>query len=155
MRPLAQMAAAALLLFSTACDDRREPKVADDVESAANEATEEVREGARDLREYTFAQRDDFRTEVRRDATELDAEIEELGRDTRGAAGSVSADAMRSIRSARASLDRSLGRIDDAAEDEWDDVRAGVETSMNGVREAIAEVRRTEGPMGGRAAGPS
>jgi len=162
MRAIAHLAAAALVMSIVACDDRREPKVADDVESAAHEAGEEVREGARkleegarDLGDYTYAQRDDFRSEVRRHATEIDAEIEELGRDTRGAAGTVSDEAMRTIRSARESLDRTLDRIDDAAEDDWAAVRSEVEQAMNRVREAIAEVRRTEGPMGGRAAGQS
>jgi uncharacterized membrane protein YccC len=153
MRAIAHLAAAALVLSLAACDDRREPKVVDDVESAANEAGEAVEGTARDLGDYTYAQRDEFRTEVRRHIAELDAEIEELGRDTGGAAGTVSADAMRGIRSAREQLDQSLGRVGEAAEDDWAELRAEVEQSMVRVREVIAEVRRTEGPMGGRGAG--
>ena len=84
---------------------------------------------------------------------EIDAEIEELGRDTRGAAGTVSEEAMTGIRSARVELNRSLERIDDAMEDDWAEVRSGVEDSLTRLRRAIAEVRRTEGLMGGRSAG--
>ncbi|HUF36697.1 MAG TPA: hypothetical protein VMN37_12150 [Gemmatimonadales bacterium] len=157
MRVIAHLAAGALVMSVVACGDRREDsnaeRAADDIESAAAEAGEEVRETGRDLRGYTYDRRDEFRGEVRRQAEEIDAEIAELGRDTRGAAGTVSEQAMDGIRSARAELSRRLDRVDDAAEDNWAEARSGVEDALTRLRQAIADVRRTEGPMGGRSAG--
>lgn len=155
MKGMAQVALAALVFSAAACEDRRDRNLAEDVESAAEETGEQLRETGRDLREYTWEQRDEFGAAVRERARELDAEIEQLGRDTRGAAGTVSDEAMREIREARQDLDRRLARVTEAAEDDWSDVRSGVEGALEDVREAITEVRRSEGPMGGRAAGPS
>ncbi len=162
MRAIAHLAAAALVMSIAACDDRRESNAGDEAETSVEEARQEVREGAkdvrdeaRDLEDYPYAQRDDFRSEVRRHAAEIDAEIEELGRDTRGAAGTVSDEAMRTIRSARESLNRSLARIDDAKEDDWAGLRSEVDASMTRLRESIGRVRGSEGPMGGRSAGPT
>jgi hypothetical protein len=50
-------------------------------------------------------------------------------------------------------VDRSLERLDDATEDEWVDIRSGVEESLEKARKAIADVRSNSGPMGGRVAG--
>ncbi len=162
MKHIARTALAALLVSALACSDREQrdtedavDDAADQVEATAEEAGEEVREGARDLGDYTFEQREDFRGAVRQRIADVDKEIEELGRDTRGAAGTVSDEAMADIRTARKKLDQSLERVGDATADNWGDARSGVEESIESTRRAIAEVRSTRGPMGGRAAGPN
>lgn len=158
MTTLARLAMLAFLIPFAACGDGRDRTVNDTVESAAEEVEEtgqEVRSEARELGDYTYDRRDDFRRDVRRQLEEIDAEIDELGRDTRGAAGTVSAEARQNIRAARQAVDRNLNRVGDAGEDEWNDIRRGVQESLNHLREAIADVRGSEGPMGGRAAGPS
>jgi uncharacterized membrane protein YccC len=166
MTRMARLAAAVLLIGTTACSDRRNDaddaadrvgeateEAARDVREEAREAGDEIKEAGRDLRAYTYAQRDDFRTEVRRQIAEVDDEVAELGRDTRGAAGTLSADANSRIKDARAALDRELNRVDDAAEDDWNDVRDGVERSLTELRQTLADIRGSAGPMGGRAAG--
>lgn len=162
MKPIARAALVALLVSALACSDREERNTedavddaADRVEATAEEAGQEVREGARELGDYTFDRREDFRSATRQRIEDLDNEIEELGRDTRGAAGTVSEEAMAGIRTAREKVDRSLQRVGNATADDWDDVRSGVEESIESTRKAIAEVRSTRGPMGGRAAGPN
>jgi hypothetical protein len=62
---------------------------------------------------------------------------------------------MRRIRDARAAVDRGLERVNDTAADDWEEIRDGVDGALVRLRETIAEVRGSSGPMGGRAAGPN
>lgn len=156
MKSVARAAVAALLVSALACADRERSEVdeaADRVEASAEETGQEIRDEARDLGEYSYDEREDFRTAVREEVSELDEEIDELGRDTRGAAGAVSAEAMEDIRTARRAIDERLEGLGDATEDEWEEFRGNIENSLEQARQSIADVRSTAGPMGGRAAG--
>jgi hypothetical protein len=155
---------AALALSALACRDRDRDETSSRVDSAASEvgqaaregataAREEAREGARELRSYTWAERDAFRRDARQRLADIDVQIDQLARDARSSGSTISDSAMADIRSARQTAGRSLVRLDDATENGWADVRAGVDRSLEGLRRRIDEVTRTGGPMGGRSPG--
>jgi hypothetical protein len=159
-------AMAALAVSALACRDRERDETASRVDSAASDVGQEVREGARaardkaregarELRSYTWAERDAFRRDARQRLTDIDLQIEQLANDARASGSTISDSAMADIRSARKAVDRSLARLDDATEDGWADVRAGVDRSLERLRDRIDEVTRTGGPMGGRSPGQS
>jgi hypothetical protein len=147
-----------------ACRDRDRDETASRVDSAASDvgqevregataARDEAREGARELKSYTWAERDAFRRDARQRLTDIDGQIDQLATDARSSGSTISDSAMADIRSARKAADRSLVRLDGATEDGWADVRAGVDRSLESLRDRIDAVTRTGGPMGGRSPG--
>jgi hypothetical protein len=159
-------ATAALAVSALACRDRDRDETASRVDSAASDvgqdvregaatARDEVREGARELRSYTWAERDDFRRDARQRLKDIDGQIDQLAIDARSSGSTISDSAMADIRSARKAVDRNLARLDDATEDGWTGVRGGVDRSLESLRDRIDAVTRTGGPMGGRSPGQS
>jgi hypothetical protein len=159
-------ATAALAVSALACRDRDRDETASRVDSAASDvgqevregaasARDEVREGARELRSYTWAERDAFRRDARQRLKNIDGQIDQLATDARSSGSTISDSAMADIRSARKAVDRNLARLDDATEDGWADVRAGVDRSLESLRDRIDAITRTGGPMGGRSPGQS
>jgi hypothetical protein len=159
-------ALAALVVSAGACRDRDRDETATRVDSAATEVKQEVREGAaearenvragaRDLRSYTWAEREDFRSDVRQRLTDLDGQIDQLTNDARISGSALSDSVVTSLRASRKALDRRLARLDDAAEDNWIELRDGLDKSLEGLRARLAELTRTGGPMGGRSPGQS
>jgi hypothetical protein len=159
-------ATAALGVSALACRDRDREETASRVDSAASDvgqkvregataARDEVREGARELRSYTWAERDAFRRDARQRLTDIDVQVDQLASDARSSGTTISDSAMADIRSARKAVDRRLARLDNATEEGWADVRDGVDRSLERLRDRIDEVTRTGGPMGGRSPGQS
>ena len=166
MRLWTHAALAALVVSAFACRDRDRDETASRIDSAATEVKQDVREGAadardevragvRDLRSYTWAEREDFRSDVRQRLTDLDGQIEQLAQDARISGSTISDKAVADIQASRKALDRRLARLDDAAEDNWNELRDGVDKSLEGLRARVAELTRTGGPMGGRSPGQS
>lgn len=157
MTSIARAALAALLLAAAACGDRDRPEAADEAAAAVEDAGEEVREGARELgkalHEYTYDERENFRSAAREQLDELNADIDELVADSRETAGAVSEEALNKVRAARDEAREALGRLDDATEERWGEVRTGVADALQNAHDAVADLRSTRGPMGGRGPG--
>ena len=166
MRLLTRAAMAALVVSAFACRDRERDETASRIDSAATDvgrdvregaadARDEVRAGARELRSYTWSEREEFRNDVRQRLTDIDGQIDQLAHDASISGSTISDRAVADIRASRKALDRRLAKLDDAAENNWNDLRDGVDKSLEGLRARIAELTRTGGPMGGRSAGQS
>src|SRR4051794_32850298 len=123
---------ATLVLSTLACRDRDRDETASRVDTAvsdagdearggAAEARDEVREGARSLDSYTWAERDDFRRDVRQRLTDIDGQIEQLSNDARSSGGTVDDQSMANIRRARKAVDRNVAKLDEATENSWPD----------------------------------
>ena len=164
MRLLTCAAVAALVVTVFACRDRDRDETARRADSAATEATQEVREGAaevgdevragaRDLRSYGWVEREDFREDVRRRLADIDRQIDQLAAEDTTRGNTIKDGAVADIRASRHALERRLNRLDDAAEGNWDELRDGMDRSLEGLRARIAELTRTGGPMGGRLPG--
>jgi ElaB/YqjD/DUF883 family membrane-anchored ribosome-binding protein len=152
-------ALAVLMVSALGCRDRARDETASRVDSEVKEGAAEVRDdaraGMRDLGSYAWAEREDFRNQVRRRLDDTDKQLEQIANDVRAHRLTVSTGTMEDIRHARAAVDRSLDKLGDATEDSWNDVRAGVDRSFQTLRDRIDQVTRTAGPMGGRSTGPS
>ena len=166
MRLLTRAAMAVLVVSAFACRDRDRDETATRIDSAATDvkqdvregvadARDEVRAGARDLGSYTWAERENFRGDVRQRLANIDGQIDQLTQDARTSGSTINDRAVADIRASRKALDRRLGKLDDAAEDNWNDLRDGVDKSLEGLRARLAELTRTGGPMGGRSPGQS
>ena len=133
----------AAALVGGACTDAEQRRAEQETESAAaragdavENAGDEIAEGARDVRDYTFAQSAEFRSDVRSRLAELDRDIEELG-DEAGA----------EFREKRRELDASVEKLGDATEENWEESKNDVSRSIDEL-EADVEARRARSTTG-------
>ena len=165
MRPMAYAAAALMLVFTVACNDRDRQDTASRVDNAAEQAGEDVRKGANDveeaaedatadLRGYSYERRDEFRRDVRERLNRMDEELAELERDTKEGADQARKDAVAAARDARRAVEADVKRLDEATESNWDELKLRVSESFDSADHALRSLRPDAKPMGGTG-GPS
>jgi gas vesicle protein len=183
MRPMACAAAALMLAFTVACNDRDRQDTASRVDTVAKEAGEDVREGAEDVentaekagedvregakdadnaaedavddvRGYSYERRDEFRRDVRERLARMDAELAELERGAGDDAGEARRDAVAAARNARQAIDRNVDRLGAATASNWDELKDRVSESLDSADRALRALRPDSKPMGGTG-GPS
>ena len=172
MRAMTWVAAALVLAFATACDDRNRDETADRVDNAAEEAGAEIREGADQvgdaagnaaddaedaidgLDDYSFERRDEFRRDVNERLATLDRELAEAERDVNQDASDARVEAVAAAREARRAVDRSVNRIGDATSDGWEALRKEIGDALSAAELRVRELRPDAKPMGGTG-GPS
>ena len=171
MRQMTYAAAAVMLVGALACSPRDRQETADrtenaaedvgdaaregaqDVRDATREGAEEVREEVRDVRDYGYAQRADFRRDIDLRLKGLDEEIAELERDTKRGLDKTRDSALVNIRAARKDVSRKLNQLGSATENTWEDLEAATNRSLVALQEAVRRERPDARPMGGT--GPS
>jgi hypothetical protein len=160
MRQITCAAVTVLMAAALACSPRdrqetadRADTVAEDVGDAAREGAAEVREEAREVRDYAYAERNDFRRDIDLRLKGLDEEIAELERDTKRGVNKARDSAVVNIRALRKAVARDLDRLASATESTWDDVERSVNESVYSLQEAVRRQRPDARPMGGT--GPS
>jgi phosphate uptake regulator len=176
MRTMNWVAAALVLAFATACEDRDRDETASRADNAAEEAGGEVREGAKDagnavedaandagdavdnvadgLADYSYDRRGEFRTEVRQRLDALDRELAESERHINEDASDARKKAVAAARDARNAVERSLERIGDVTSDNWDNLREEIGDALSTAELRVKELRPDSKPMGGTG-GPS
>lgn len=165
MRPMACAAAALMLAFTVACNDRDRQDTAGRIDNAAEEAGEDVREGAgkvektaedaaADVRGYSYEGRDEFRRDVRERLGQMDKELVELERSTKEGADQARRDAVAAARGARRAIDRNLERLGEATESNWKELKLRVSESLDSADRQLRALRSDAKPMGGTG-GPS
>jgi hypothetical protein len=183
MSPMACAAAALMLTFTVACNDRDRQDTssrmdnaaeeagkdvregAEDVENTAEKAGAEVREGARDagnaaedavdeVRGYSYQRRDEFRRDVRERLDRMDKELAEFERAAGEDAGEARQDAVAAARGARQAIDRNVDRLSQATESNWDELKRRVSESLDSADRALRALGSDAKPMGGTG-GPS
>jgi hypothetical protein len=160
MRQMTYAAAAVMLVGALACSPRdrqdtanRAEAAADDVGDAAREGAAEVQEEAREVRDYAYAQRNEYRSDVDLRLKGIDAEIAELERDTKRGLNKTRDSALVNIRAARKGVAQHLNRLGTATENNWDDLKRALNESLTTLQEAVRRERPDARPMGGT--GPS
>lgn len=181
MRPMACAAAALTFAFAFACKDRDRNDTSSRIETAAEEAGQDVREGAedvkntaeeagRDVREdakdtdnaaedavdevrgYSYERRDEFRRDVRERLAKMDKELAELERATEKGASQARRDAVAAARDAREAIDQNVERLGTATASNWDELKRRVNESLYSTDRALRALRPDANPMGGAGA---
>ena len=176
MRAMTWVAAALVLAFVTACDDRDRNETASQVDNAAEETGAEIREGAEDvgdaadeaaddvgdaaddatdgLDDSSFERRDEFRRDVNERLAALDRELQAAEGDLNEDASEARVEAVAAAREARRAVDRSVDRIGDATRDGWEGLREEISDALSAAELRVRELRPDAKPMGGTG-GPS
>jgi gas vesicle protein len=162
---MACAAVALMFAFTAACGDRDRQDTASRIDDAAEEAGQDVREGAEDvesaaedavddLRGYSYERRDEFRRDVDQRLDRMDEELAELERTTREGADQARQDAVAAARDARRAVDAHVGRLRDATESNWDELKLRVSEALDAADRQLRALRPDAKPMGGTG-GPS
>ena len=87
---------------------------ASDAGDKVSEAASDTKRAAKDAVNSSYEKRDEYRTEVRERLARLDAELAELGRDTKAGTQKVRVDALAAAREARQAAGRAADKLGNA-----------------------------------------
>jgi hypothetical protein len=154
-------AAAAVLMATTfACSprDRHETassvdSVSEDIRDASREGAAEVREEAREVRDYTFAERNDFRRDVDLQLKKLDEQIAGIEAGTKRGVDHARDSAVVNVRAARKAVARDINGLNAATDRTWDETKGKVNESLSALDREVKRLLPDARPMGGT--GPS
>ena len=138
MRRFALAATALLLAVTLGCRKKQTSEtggMSDTTPSAAAPAPE-VRDTAPAVR-FGFDQRQEFAQSIRQQLAGIDQQIKELNAEAKSKGGAVSDRALANVRASRRAVDRSLKRIDAATAANWEQVKQGVNQSVDNLTESI------------------
>jgi hypothetical protein len=89
------------------------------------------------VRQFGFDQRQEFAQSIRQQLAGIDQQIKELASQAKSKGGAVSDRALANIRASRRTVDRSLTRINAATAANWEQVKRGVNQSVDKLTESI------------------
>jgi uncharacterized protein YaaR (DUF327 family) len=137
MRQLA-FAALTLLLTTAGCRSKQTATTGGEPDTSVTEAAPAPEPAASNApREFSFDQRQQFTESIRQQLATADQQIKELSDQVKSKGGAVSDRALANIRATRKSVDRNLKRADAATAANWDQVKSGVNQSVDRLTESI------------------
>jgi hypothetical protein len=139
MRRLA-FAALAFLLATAGCRSRQTSDAggaADTSASMAAPAPDLEPAASTAPRDFAFDQREQFSESIRQQLATADQQIEDLAGQVKSKGGAVSDRALANIRATRKTVDRSLQRINAATAANWEQVKRGVNQSVERLNDSI------------------
>jgi NTP pyrophosphatase (non-canonical NTP hydrolase) len=107
-------------------------------EARLEAAKEETKEAARALKEYTFAQKDEFVTHMKAELAEMQTVMDTLST-------SASAEAKEQLEQLREQWARAKTRLEvaeGATEESWEELKAGFKTANDELNEAFLKTRQ-------------
>jgi hypothetical protein len=138
MRPLAYAALALLLASSLSCRKRQAPETTGATDTTtAPVVAPEVRDTTPAVREFGFDQRQGFAQSIRQQLNGIDQQIKDLASQAKSRGGAVSDRALATIRVERKALDRNLRRVDAATAANWEQIKRGVNQSIDKLNDSI------------------
>jgi hypothetical protein len=147
MRQITCAAAAVLMATAVACSPRDRQETASKVDSVA----EDVREEAREVRAYSYAERNEFRRDLDLQLKKLDEQIAGIERDTKRGVDHARDSAIVTVRTARSAVSRDLERLGAATESNWDEVKRNLNESLSALDREVRRLLPDARPMGGTA----
>jgi hypothetical protein len=137
MRHLAITVAGVIVTALLGCGDRKSSETGGVSDTSVTVTTPDVVDEPVEARDFSFDERQGFAGSIRQQLAELDSRIEQLASEAKSKGGAVSDRALARIRESRRSVDRNLGRIDNATADTWEDVKGRVNRSVEDLAEGV------------------
>ena len=140
MRLLASIALMLALPLSLGCRKQQSSSETGGVDTSQNMAAAPapaVTDTATTIADFGFDQRQEFAGSIRQQLSDLDRQISELASQAKSKGGAVSDRALANIRATRRSVDRSLARVNAATSANWEQIKEGVNRSVETLSESI------------------
>ncbi len=108
-------------------------------------AKAEVKEAASDMKDYTFAQKDEFVKAMQAQLTKLNQDLDTLSAKIDSSSDAVKAEAkpkLQALRDQAAKLNTQLADAQNATESTWDSVKAGTKSAYDSVEKGFNDARQ-------------
>lgn len=95
--------------------------------------------------DYAYAQKKEFAAKIRSELVELNREIDQLSAKVAASSASAKAEAATKLEAVRAKageLGKKLDGVQDATESTWNDVKAGLKSGYDDVKESVKQARQ-------------
>ena len=123
MKPINTLIAlASAAVFVVGCDKEKTPS------EQIDQVKTDTKEAAKEMKDYTYAQKDEFVASMQERLTSIDKEIERISVRIEAASDAAKADAkpkLAALRAQASRLDKQLAEVKDAGESTWSDVKTG------------------------------
>ena len=140
MRRLACAAATFVLIATLACRKQQSSDtggVTDTASTTASAPASAAPDTAGTGTDFSFDQRQVFAQSIREQLRDVDRQIEELSAQAKSRGGAVSDRALANIRASRRAVDRSLSRVETASAANWDQIKQGINQTLDNLSESI------------------
>ena len=105
----------------------------------------ETKQAAKNMKDYTFAQKDEFVKDMRSQLTKLNQDLDQLAAKIDSSSDAVKAEAkpkLQALRDQATKLNQQLVDAQNATESTWDTVKAGTKTAYESVAKGINDARQ-------------
>jgi len=125
--------------FATGCNKNQ--TAAQQIDKVQTEA----KQAAKDMKDYTFAQKDEFVKYMQTQLTALDQDLDKLSAKIDGSSEAIKAEAkpkLQALREQAAKLNEQLTDAKSATASTWDDVKAGSQKAYDSLAKSFADARQ-------------
>jgi len=115
-----------------------------DVSAQRDNMKEETREAIVATKEYAYAQKAEYAAKIRAEMADLNKELAQLSTKIEGSSASAKAEAqikLQALREKMARLNEKLDGVQGATESTWEEVKAGVKTGYDEVKDSFKQAR--------------
>jgi methyl-accepting chemotaxis protein len=105
----------------------------------------ETKEAARDMKDYTFAQKAEFTENMKDQLAEINRELDQISAKIEKSSAPVKAEAkpkLQALREQTARLNRQLDEATNATESSWNDVKTGFRKGYNELKDGFQQARQ-------------
>jgi len=127
-------------VFVVGCDKNNQT-----ADQQLNNAKAETEKAAQNMRDYTYAQKDEFVKEMRHQLDALNKDLDNLSAKMQNSSDAVKADAKPKMQALRDQADKLQKKLDDVQttnESNWNDFKAGVNKGMDNVKDSFNQARQ-------------
>jgi chromosome segregation ATPase len=125
--------------LAVGCD--KEKTTAQQIETVKTE----TKQAAQDMKDYTFAQKDDFVKSMQGQLATLNQDLDKLAAKIDSSSDAIKAEAkpkLQGLRDQAAKLNQQLADAQNATETTWDSVKAGAKTAYESMEKSFTEARQ-------------
>ena len=108
-------------------------------------AQTETKQAAQDLKDYTYAKKDEFAQQMQSQLTALNQDLDKLSAKIESSSDAVKAEAkpkLQALRDQASQLNKQLEAVKQANESTWDSVKSGVEKAYDKLADGVKQARQ-------------
>ena len=105
----------------------------------------ETKQAAQDMKDYTYAQKDEFVKQMQSQLTALNQDLDKLSAKVESSSDAVKAEAkpkLQALRDQAAQLNKQLDEVKNATESTWDSVKTGTKKAYAAVADSFQQARQ-------------
>lgn len=128
-----------VLVFAVGCN--KEPSASEQIDKAKTETAD----AARDMKDYSFAQKSEFVTKMQTQLDALNKDLDQLSAKIESSSDTVKTEAkpkLQALRDQSAELTKQLDNVRNATESTWDSVKATSQKAFDSAKDGFQQARQ-------------